>query len=258
MWVACGIGLLYGLLVWSEDGKLWNTVPNLTFISFRAVACNGSMWVAGGTEISAFNTTMFFSEDGINWNVAANPSFSCYTIACNGSRWIAGGNGPNKLAWSSDGKSWSSDGIANLDFNCFAIACNGSMWVAGGGDATSQNTLAYSTDDGKTWNPLGKTIFSKGCRAVAWNGSMWVAGGQGTNKLAWSLDGITWNNELNNPSIFSIYCRAVAWNGSRWIAGGGDATSQNTLAWSSDGKTWIGLGKTVFSTACVALACRNV
>ncbi len=114
---------------------------------------------------------------------------------------------------------------------------------------------------------------------------MWVAGGQGTNTLAWSEDGESWNGlgdsifstrgfdvvwngliwvavgqgtnsiahspdgktwtGLGTPVFTNGY--GVCWNGSLWVAGGYET---NTLAWSEDGELWYGLGETIFTNAC--------
>ena len=84
-----------------------------------------------------------------------------------------------------------------------------------------------------------------GPRGLAWNGSLWVAVGVGTNTIAWSEDGKTWNGL--GTTVFNGYNgfgRGVAWNGSMWVALG---TGNNTIAWSEDGKTWNGLGSSIFS-----------
>jgi len=84
-----------------------------------------------------------------------------------------------------------------------------------------------------------------GPRGLAWNGSIWVAVGSGTNSIAWSEDGKTWNGL--GTTVFNGYNgfgRGVAWNGSMWVALG---TGNNTIAWSEDGKNWTGLGSSIFS-----------
>jgi collagen type VII alpha len=80
-----------------------------------------------------------------------------------------------------------------------------------------------------------------------------VAGGTGTNRLAYSYDGITWTGSTSGNSIITGTPGVVAWNGSLWVAGG---SGTNRLAYSSDGITWTvsANGNFIFETACTALA----
>jgi hypothetical protein len=48
------------------------------------------------------------------------------------------------------------------------------------------------------------------CNSLAWNGSRWVAGGEGTYKLTYSSDGITWTASANGNSIITSYCFEMA------------------------------------------------
>jgi hypothetical protein len=77
---------------------------------------------------------------------------------------------------------------------------------------------------------------------VAWNGSMWVAVGAGTNKLAWSTDGVNWTGIVS--SIFTAG-NGVAWNGSMWVAVG---QGTNTIAWSTNGRDWTGIVSSIFTS----------
>ena len=75
---------------------------------------------------------------------------------------------------------------------------------------------------------------------------MWVAAGTGTNRLAYSYDGINWFPSANaNTSFFQNIAYSVSWNGQMWLAGG--AAGINGLAYSYDGINWIGLGVSTFS-----------
>lgn len=89
-------------------------------------------------------------------------------------------------------------------------------------------------------------IFTQSSNAVnqlATNGSMWVAGGQGSNSLAYSMDGVSWTGI--GTTYFSASCNGVAWGNGRWVAVG---SSTNKIATSTDGITWTGLGNIIFSS----------
>jgi hypothetical protein len=71
---------------------------------------------------------------------------------------------------------------------------------------------------------------------------MWIAGCEGTNKLLYSTDGITWTNSTNGNTIFgtnfSLSARSIVWNGSFFLVGGAGQT--HDIAKSTDGITWTG------------------
>jgi hypothetical protein len=70
-----------------------------------------------------------------------------------------------------------------------------------------------------------------------------AGGGNGSNKLAYSYNGINWIGL--GTGIFSSYGKCVAWNGSMFVAVG--SGSLNSIAYSYNGITWIGLGTSVFT-----------
>ena len=95
--------------------------------------------------------------------------------------------------------------------------------------------------------------FSGGGGITAPTDNFMVAGGSGTNRLAYSYNGITWTASLNGNSIITSSCNALAWNGSLWVAGG---SGFNKLAYSSDGITWTGStsGNSIITSSCNAVA----
>jgi hypothetical protein len=65
---------------------------------------------------------------------------------------------------------------------------------------------------------------------------MWVAGGSGSRVLAYSYDGINWNQANNGGISLGVY--ALAWNGSMWVAGGQSSSTTSALAYSYNGINW--------------------
>jgi hypothetical protein len=121
-------------------------------------------------------------------------------------RWVAGGQGGN---------------IFTTSIN------NGVTWVGtttGYGGLTSINSIAYGKDGS------GKSLL--------------VAVGEGTNKIATSSDGITW--EGKNADAFATSGldnggRGVAYGNGVWIAVGNGDGGANTVSISTDGgNTWAG------------------
>jgi hypothetical protein len=80
-----------------------------------------------------------------------------------------------------------------------------------------------------------------------------VAGGEGTNKVAYTYDGIVWTASVSGSGLFTVKCNSVAWNGVIWVAGG---EGTNQLAYSSDGTNWIAStsGNSVISGTCRTVA----
>jgi hypothetical protein len=98
---------------------------------------------------------------------------------------------------------------------------------------------------------------------------LFVAGAQGTNKLAYSTDGITWSASTNGNSIFTginfgdgiVY--DVAWNGNKFVAvgvssGGSFGPFTPTIGYSTDGITWSAATNTtsVFSITVNSIASK--
>ena len=94
-------------------------------------------------------------------------------------------------------------------YNIQSIKWNGTVWVAGG--IGISDTIMYSSD-GTNWNSVksSTTLFSTACHTISWNGTIWLAGGEGTNNLAYSYDGITWNGL--NSTIFSTAVYGIDFN----------------------------------------------
>jgi len=270
MWVAGGAAT--NTLAYSYDGINWTGLGYTTFgygNTARAIAWNGSIWIAGSDGASDF---MAYSYDGINWTGTGSSVFSgaCYTVAARRvlpnvgttvvpppqkplteNFMVAGGQGTNQLIYSYDGFTWtpSISGNAVQTSVVNGVAWNGAQWLALGG------ALTYSAD-GINWTAASNP-FTTGYSA-AWGGSLWVAGGTGTNLMAYSRDGINWTASTSGNSVFSGgNCYAVAWNGTLWVAAGDGA---NTVAYSYDGINWIASssGTALITTAAQTVAWNGI
>jgi hypothetical protein len=115
------------------------------------------------------------------------------------------------------------------------------------------NTLGYwDTNGSGSLTANGSAIFSTSGNGICWSGTRFVAVGAGTNTIAWSNDGITWNGL--GATIHTTSGNNVAWNGVRYITVG---SGTNTIATSNDGNsaaTFTGLGASIFSTQGNAVA----
>ena len=124
LWVAIGNkGTAY-----SSDGITWTVVNNILFSNPKAIACNGSLWVAVGSDSKSGNC-IAYSRNGISWTYAKSNIFS---------------NGAQGITWNDEK----------------------SIWVAVGSDS-SGNTIAYSTK-GISWTMVESKFFdNKGSYGVA-------------------------------------------------------------------------------------------
>lgn len=97
-----------------------------------------------------------------------------------------------------------------------------------GGVVTAQSGLVSAG------NPLGSA-------------TMLVATGSGTNTLAYSYDGLTWNGL--GATIFTSQAYSVAWNSTtgQWIAGNGISATPY-YATSVDGVNWVGRGNVMVNS----------
>lgn len=109
------------------------------------------------------------------------------------------------------------------------------------------NTLGYwDTNGSGSIIANGSAIFTTSGNGGCWSGTRFLAVGAGTNTIAWSHDGITWNGL--GATIHSTAGNAAAWNGIRFITVG---SGTNTIAHSTDGNaaaTFTGLGTSIFGT----------
>ena len=271
-----------------------NTVWEATnlYLGPVSVATNGSMWVGTGVKIGGASFSIAYSYDGINWQPAetTQPIFNtgaygqnrAIDVAWNGSYWIAIGSQVynQTMAISYDGVTWT-ELVSHSDYyipngmnaiiyaptNGYNVSATATkkIWVAGGDNGGSGygNSITYSFD-GMNWlaSPSDKngyavsfTLFSGGVQMIATDGKgFWVAGGSGSNRLAYSTDGIFWTVSTSGNAVFTWYCLAAAYNGSNlWVAGG---QGTNQLAYSSDGINWTASasGNALLTGICNAVA----
>ena len=102
-------------------------------------------------------------------------------------RWVAVGSGTNKIAYSSDGITWTGVtgtsasiftagyGVAYNNYRENRIVFPTNRMVAVG---LGTNKIAYSDDNGETWTAVATSPFTSAGHSVAWNGTRWVADGQ--------------------------------------------------------------------------------
>ena len=189
MWIAVG-QCLTNTINYSYDGITWTGLGTSTFgTAGRAVGWNGVQWVAGGYNSTGLLAT---STNGLTWTPSTNGSaiFSTQVngLVWGGNIWVACGQGTNRLAYSTDGSTWTAGTGTLFSTAGYGVTWNGTRFVAVG---TGTYTILTSTD-GKAWSNVttGTSLFSIGY-SVCWNQTRFVATGLG-NRFAYSADGLNW------------------------------------------------------------------
>lgn len=136
----------------------------------------------------------------------------------------SGSTGPNNIAISNDGISWTGNNTTLLQ-TILAVASNGHMYLAGGQSGSTSQFIIYS-NDGINWYPStnSSSVFVTSVWEIIWDGTKWLASaGQGSNtRVGYSYDGLVWYNStfenaggagMQNRSLF--HCNDIWLLGSR-------------------------------------------
>jgi hypothetical protein len=162
-------------------------------------------------------------------------------VAYGNGTFVAGG-GAGKMAYSSDGTTWTA--VANSTFGTNtinAIAWGNGTFVAGG----MNGKMAHSAD-GITWTAVANTTFSAHIYAIAYCNGTFVAGDFGKN-MATSADGVTWTAVANTAFTFNVGIYAIAYCNGTFVAGGG----AGQMVYSSDGTTWTEVTDSTFGPSTI-------
>lgn len=233
----------------------------------NSVLNNGTLWVAGGTNIK-------YSNDGITWIPVASGPTSVNSLAWTGSQWLAACDGSNNLYSSNNASQWYQNSSLSA-YNIYKIAYNQNTIFA-----LSDSTVYYSKySNSNTWSShydasLGQITdyaytglyhtFVSGTYVlmtqdlVTWSKTVKPSGGSyltttscnhgsatiapitiacadsSLNTLLYSYDGLKWHG--TGTSALSK-CNAVEWNGTFWLAIG--VSSSTWFALSRDGIHWL-------------------
>jgi hypothetical protein len=163
---------------------------------------------------------------------------------------IATGQGGNSIATSTDlGFTWTGRGTTlSAGYGVAGPAtydvstAYANFWITGGW-GSGGNTFATSTD-GITLTGVGQNSNNIYGFACANNLLVLVGGGYSMSSIAYSTNGITWNNCLGDVFAGSFYGTgySVAYGAGLWVAAGNGG---NTIATSTNGINWVGRGSPV-------------
>jgi hypothetical protein len=238
----------YNNMAYSSDGVTWTAVTNSSGIfptTINAITYGNGKFVAGGSQ-----GEMAYSTDGVNWTKGPNEILGTYyasssrpqaiakieAITWGNNKFVAGGDG-GKMAYSTDGVTWTAVTTTAFDFqtefkaDIRAIAYGGGKFVAG----CYQGRMAYSTD-GITWTgiPLETSSSSvKPVYAIAYDNGKFVAGGGSVKaRVEYSSDGVNWTT-TGDSAWDSGLITAIAYGNGKFVAVGSNLSGSCKMAYSS-------------------------
>lgn len=235
----------------------------------NAVLNNGTLWVAGGTNIK-------YSNDGITWIPVVSSPTSVNSLVWTGSQWLAACDGSNNLYYSNNAIQWyqnsslSAYNIYKIAYNhntIFALSdstvyyskyanINSNVWSShydaslgqitdyaytGLHHAFVSGTYVLMTQDLVAWSIIVKPSSGSYLTTTSCNhGSATIApitiacADSSFNTLLYSYDGLKWHGV--GTSVLGK-ANAVEWNGAYWLAVG--TSSSTWFALSRDGIQWL-------------------
>jgi hypothetical protein len=162
-----------------------------------------------------------------------------YSVSYGDGKFIAGWNNNSRMAYSTDGVTWTAATGSPIRGRIRNIAYGGGKFVA----VTGGSTVFYS-EDGVTWTEGGPpNQYDVPLISIAYGGGKFVLGGHWWAPMWHSEDGVTWNGMANY--IFSDKDSAViglAYGGGKFIAVGNKAE----MGYSTDGVTWTAIEQSPF------------
>ncbi|WP_461255548.1 hypothetical protein [Treponema sp. R80B11-R83G3] len=207
-------------------------------IGFSMAACGGDDDDNGGKK-----------DNGVTWKAVTNTTFGTGKIqaiawggAAGQEKFVAGSD-DGKMAYSSDGITWTTVADSKLGY-IEAITYGNGKFVAVG-----YSKIAYSSD-GVTWTAV---TTASSANAIAWGGAAgqekFVAGEDGS--IAYSSDGVTWTRVFVNDIFGNVNNNilGIAYSDDYWGAGTAKFVAVGYLgkmAYSSDGVTWTAVADTKF------------
>ena len=216
----------YNTYAYSTDGENWtvSTLPyvaNWGYISF----CNGLFII---TSTSSSNAYLITSEDGINWSTVVNDGSNLGPVCYGNSVYICFPTttyNNQKLLISTDGIVWTKHNIVmksgsivqSTKVNSLVYG-NGEFVVTFGGDGGSANSCMYTTDNGETWSVASMPTNRQWWKTIYTNNGYFLSVAGNSSYLAYSVDGVNWN-EINLTPSGGYH--SLAYNGENIVCVGG-------------------------------------
>ncbi|MDR3160731.1 MAG: InlB B-repeat-containing protein, partial [Spirochaetaceae bacterium] len=191
-----------------DNGKTWTltTLPSEDYWGPVIYGEGVFVTIAAGSNFTTYSSTnAAYSKDyGKTWQLATLPKNEYWTAAAYGNGgFIAIPDNNTRVAWSDNGETWSSEGLAMLPFPrlFYSVTCGNGVFVSVRFTTSDEYCKAiYSDDNGQTWNVVdvgrprkgsnyvGDVVFGNGTFLVTTNdglslysknnGQTWAQGGE--------------------------------------------------------------------------------
>ena len=264
-------------IYYSEDGITWTIASGTPFLSVgtgnnsvaRAVAWNGIIWVAVGTNSTSTTAgavatqSIYYSANGITWtatttnvyggNLSANLGGWC--VAWNGVLWVTGGqivaSGPGTtMFYSTNGNTWTACGgetFSTASGLCKGICWNGYKWFATGFNNPSPSRTTIYSYNGRDWN--GTTTNTFGAQSSS-SGSTIAYNSVRPNQITFPRNIVvatgSWSSTAPALSTTMAYSTdgGITWVAGTGVFNNGIPTISNSIGWCAayNGKIWVAGG----------------
>ena len=187
IWVAVG-----DTIAFSYDGINWTQAATIPPVGvWRAVAYNGSLWIAGGTGA----TPIAYSYDGSNWyaTMVTHSITFCTSVTWTGSMWIACGGTTASAVYSYNGMTWfpspDSKSLINTGYAVAAKRLNPNV----GGHLPPPVLYPGSVEQ------LGQVVYSTGLNSLNVSSIMSINEASGTVQIQGDISANSIHVSVFNP-----------------------------------------------------------
>jgi hypothetical protein len=214
----------YGTAIgaYSTDGVTWTQSQLPSAASWNYLAYGNGIFVAFG-----YNSDKFIhSTDGITWTEGTLPvSGEWHDVKYGNNVFVAIANNSDVTLYSYDGISWTPNTMPSSQ-KWYSLAYGNGRFVA-----VTHDKYAARSFDGIVWEQTEMSFGS--WHSVTYGDGKFIAASQYYENIAYSTDGMTWNNV---PCEYSTVYLTIAYGAGKFIA---TRTVQSTaLYYSYDGLTW--------------------
>ncbi|MDR1144050.1 MAG: Ig-like domain-containing protein [Spirochaetaceae bacterium] len=197
-----GSGFNNTRISYSTNGRDWNAanVDNLSMFSKIQTAAygNGRFVVGSSRSKIAYST-----NDGLTWTPSTTVLDTSQTFDNTGinqiifadGKFVAVGGGSGKIAWSTDGDTWTVAESVGIPYKVLLIAFGGGKFLA------SSNDDIADSNDCRIWtnitpsNPSGNPLFAGSAGHMLFaKGHFFLGTEDASTKVSYSQDGISWKS----------------------------------------------------------------